>query len=182
MKAFAPFILIAIAIGLFFFKVNPEWQNVKALQAEAGQYNEALEVVKELRELRVELQKNLDNFPTEDLSKLEKFIPDNFDTIRLTLDISSLASRHSIQLKDIKTSEMPASVTARPDQGGMLSYNAGNLEFSFDASYQNALLFLEDVERSLRLTDVVGLSVKTSTASAYTFDVKLQTYWINPKK
>lgn len=182
MKALTPILLIVVSVALFFFQVNPKWQEIKLLKAEARQYDEALKVAEELKVLRSELQTKLDDFPKEDLTKLERFLPGNFDTIRLTLDVSSLAAKRGIQIKGIKTAEDTSVSTEQFSQNQTKQYNKGTLSFSILTSYQNALLFMEDIERSLRLVDITKVSLSPADNGQYTFSMELQTYWITPRR
>ena len=51
MRLFLPGILLAAAIGIFYFFSNPEYQDIKMLQAELTSYNDALDNAKKLQEI-----------------------------------------------------------------------------------------------------------------------------------
>lgn len=180
MKSLTALILIAISIGLFFFQINPSYSEVKVLRAQAGQYDDALQVADELKKIRGELATKLASFTPEELANLEHFMPQQLDTVRIILDVDGIASAHNIQLKDIKASDVGKPVSA----GAQSSYNTTAVTFSFTSQYNNAEVFIHDVEQSLRLLDVSSVSIKPSTGSnagAYDFSITLNTYWI-PRK
>ena len=177
MKNLTPIILIVVAIGLFFWQVQPLYGVVQDLRAESAEYDEALEVADELEKVRGDLADKLASFSTEDLDKLEKFLPSYMDNIRTIIDVNGVAAKYNIALKNLKTSEVSAPT------GAARAYSAASVGFDFTASYTNAVNFLRDLETSLRLMDVRSLTVKPATTgtSGYNFSMTLNTYWI-PKK
>jgi len=179
MKAFTPVILIGIAIGLFFWQINPTYENVKELRAQGVEYDNALSVADELDALRAELNALLDSFSQTDVSRLETFLPTNVDNIRMILDINGIAARYGINPRDIKTGE----VLTSSNSNNQKAYNVASLGFTFNSSYSNAANFLRDLETSLRLTDVRSLDIKSAAEgkSGYDFTVILNSYWV-PKK
>lgn len=182
MKALTAIILIAASIGLFFFQINPNYSDVKVLRAQSGQYDHALDVAEELKKIRGELATKLASFSEEELVSLEHFMPEQLDTVRIILDIDGIASMHNIQLKEIKTSEgvKPAPGAANQPQ---TIYSTTAVSFSFTTAYNNAQLFIRDLERSLRLVDVSSVSIKPTAGKGggYDFSMTLNTYWV-PKK
>lgn len=179
MKAFTPIILIGIAIGLFFWQINPTYEKVKEMRAEGAEYDKALSVAGELEDLRAELNALLDSFSQTDLGRLETFLPNHVDNIRMILDINGIASKYNITPRDIKTGDVVASGSGSNQK----AYNVASLGFTFNSSYSNATNFLRDLEKSLRLTDIRSLDIKSAESgkSGYDFTVSLNSYWV-PKK
>lgn len=181
MKSFLPVILIIIAIGLFFFQVRPLYSEIKGLRAEAKQYDEALKMADELKEIRVDLAHTLASFPKADLERLDHFLPRRLDTVRIILDIDGIGLRNGIRLNDMKVS-VPSQETGKVGavQSGSNS-SVIDISFSFSATYVQGVQFIQDLQRSLRLLDAVSLSVKPSQNNPVfnDFDMSLQTYWIN---
>lgn len=180
MKGILPLVFIAIALGLFFFQVSPQYAVVKELRVESKQYDEALRIAQELKQLQSELAQKLSSFSVTDLDKLEKFLPERLDSVRIIFDIDGIASKHNIRINDPKVSESPASrgVVNTVKQ----TYSTVNVSFNFNSTYPEAVIFLKDVERSLRLFDSVAVSIKPaekkSVGGPYSFAVVLNTYWI----
>lgn len=181
MKSLFPIILIIVAAGLFFFQINPLYSEVKLLRAESDQYNEALRTAKELEEIRSALSDKLESFPAADLGRLDHFLPRRLDTVRIILDLDGIAARNGVRIEGMTVAE-----TSEKASSGVpgSSYSTIDVGFSFSATYPQGVLFIEDLQRSLRLIDVTGLTVRPSTKTAvssvfYDFNLDLQTYWIN---
>lgn len=178
-----PLILLATAAALFMLYTDPAYQNTKTLAVEGASYDEALDTSQELRKLRDELIARRNTFGQEDLQKLQRMIPDNVDNIRLIIDINGIAARHGLTLKDVKLGTISDSVQARsPLAVGASGDQVGSvtLGFTVAASYDEFLMFLQDVEHSLRLLDIEDLSFTAATPPAdndYHFSVR--TYWLH---
>jgi len=175
MKLVFPIIAIIVAIGIFFGFVDPQYQDIKKLQAKEKQFDGALTRSKDLRTIRDEKLKVYESFPPEDLERLQKLIPDHIDNIRLVMDLDTTASRYGMRLTNVNV--------GKPDEGlieGPLArpYGSITVTFSVTTSYETFLRFLADLEQSLRLVDVVGLSFSGSKADFYEFNITLRTYWL----
>src|SRR5687768_5052524 len=102
MKFVTPLILIAIAIAAFFLLGMPIYHDLTDLRTEIASYNEALGNSKALENERDKLAAKYNSFSPEDLSRLEKLLPENADNIRLILEIEQLASPYGMALRDVK--------------------------------------------------------------------------------
>jgi Tfp pilus assembly protein PilO len=191
MKNIIPIILIAVSIGTFFLFVNPTYQQVQALQKQQTAYDTALGNSKKLQAVRDQLVAKYNGLPKENLDRLQKFLPDNVDNIRLIIEIQQIAAKYGMNLKDVKFEPVKKDDAAAA--GAIVSdaqtlenqkpYGTFNLELSTEGTYANFLLFLKDMEHSLRLVDLDGISFtadKTGTGLAgnYKFDIKVKTYWL----
>ncbi|HLP43965.1 MAG TPA: hypothetical protein VK145_01685, partial [Candidatus Nanoarchaeia archaeon] len=122
MKSLLPIILAVAAIGLFFFQVKPIYSEVSALRAQGKEYDEALEMAKELDTLRDDLSKKLDSFSDADLNRLDRFLPRKLDTVRIVLDIDGIGIRNGLNLSDIKVATQDRMASSRaPERNAKLN-------------------------------------------------------------
>ena len=177
MRYVTPTILVLVAVGVFFWLVDPLYQKIGTLRQEVASFNSALAKSKELQAVRDELLSKYNAFGTTDLDRLERMLPDNVDNVRLIMDINSVAARYNMSLKNTKI------VIVDEAKSGLLGpdrkkYGSVQLEFSVAGSYSAFLSFLKDLEESLRIVDVVGLSFSSADKDFYDYNVLLQTYWL----
>ncbi len=180
MRGFTPLILIAVSLAAFFFYVHPQYQKIQAYRTEASQYDEVLTKAAELKRIRAELSSKYSTFSPSDLDRLGKLIPEKVDIARLILDLNGVASRYAIEIKNISTSE---ATQKESSIGKSKPYRVSTISFDFETSYEGMLRFVADLEQSLRLVDVLSLSLKPGTnptSPIYTYSITLQTYWLNP--
>ncbi len=193
MKFILPVILIGVAIAGFFMIINPLYSNVSLERAEIASYNEALDNSKALEAERDKLTQKYNSFDPDNLSRLQKLLPDNIDNIRLILEIGKIASPYGMVLKDVKydtsgDGKVPqtAGTMQKAANPAPKNYNVWNLEFSTQGTYNNFVNLVKDLENNLRIVDVssiqfssnVGVGINPLLPQAYKYDFKIKTYWL----
>lgn len=199
MGRFLPFILLIASAGLFFAYVNPTYRGLDVQKAEVARLDEALNKAKELQAIRDKLLAKYNTFSSEDLERLRKLLPDHIDNVRLIIDMDNIASRYGMTITKvgIKRSEetdndaassvvsgeaasLQRDFTAPERQGTSLESPLGTVDLSFTVSgtYETFLAFLRDIERSLRLVDIVDLSFTSSKGNFYDFNITIRAYWL----
>ena len=201
-----PVILIGISIAVFFVFTSPIYTDVGLANAQVASFDDALNNSKALEDARDVLTQKYNSINPDNLVKLQKFLPDNIDNIRLILEIEQIAVPYGMVLKNIKynatTSETGgtgASLgTVGVVQGGETAQLANNnkdygiwdLEFSVAGSYDNFLSFLKDLESNLRIVDISSIqfssgaadvskaSSNASSSESYSYNFKIKTYWL----
>lgn len=173
--------MIVVAAGIFYFGIDPAYSNpdngVKALRAEVADYNTALDNSAELRKVRGQLIGKYNNLDKANLDRVNKLLPDGVDNVRLILDINNIASQYGMSIKNIKIDQdSAAGATPAATQNPVGTIR---LSFAVTTSYENYIQFLSDLEKSLRIVDVVGLSFTTNDKdNTVTYTTVLQTYWL----
>lgn len=176
-----PFMLVAIATALFMFYTDPTYQDTKALKAEMSSYDDALNKSQELRRLRDGLIARRNTFNPDQLSQLQRMLPDHIDNIRLIIDINGIAARHGLSLTDVSLGEISDSAGQRDELAvGNSGEPVGSvtLGFSLSASYEELLVFLQDLEHSLRVLDVESLAFDVPTEGEPSYSFTVRTYWL----
>ncbi len=170
------FILILISVGLFYTFISPQYDKVTALQTEASEYSNVIESVNELKDTRDNLLAKFQTLPKSELDKLIRILPDHVDTVKLALDIDTIAAKYGISIKNIKVEEEERSEIVTGSFGG--AYETINVNFNFTTSYPNFRRFLADLEESLRLIDVRSVAFESTDGGAYDYKIAFDTYWL----
>ncbi|MEI6281032.1 MAG: hypothetical protein WCP17_03490 [bacterium] len=199
MRFITPSIIVAISIVVFIFVTNPIYNKVTLLPAQVASRDEALSNSKALETAREALTTKKKAMNSDDLAKLEKFLPSNVDNIRLILEIEKILSLYGMVLRDVKygtvvdTKTTTSSGVETPGSIGNASssknYGILNLDFSTIGTYNNFLSFTKELESNLRIMDITSISfssdtntnsnIKTSASSeVYKYDFKIKTYWL----
>lgn len=183
-RTLTPLLLVIISITAFFMWTNPHYANVKVLGVQLNESNDALAKVQELESVRAVLVDKENSFNQSDLAKLQKFLPDNIDNIRLFLDIQGVASRYGTSIQDISVADQGQKTTGTQAIGpSYKQYNQMALSFSVNTSYENLNLFLKDLEKSLRLVEIKSISFTASNTktNSYKVSVSINAFWLNSK-
>lgn len=199
MKNIIASLLIISAGGLFYVYARPTYEEIKALRIEKAEYDEALANSQKVQETRDELlEKYNTDFSPTDLERLEKLLPNRVDNIRLIIEIDGIAARYGMILKNVQVSALAdtSGQTGFPNQAlpEAVSPAYGTAEFSFEVSgsYETYRSFLKDLEHSLRILDIRGISFtavnndsdeKTGKTGfdKYDFKTAIETYWLIQK-
>lgn len=176
---------IAIAVGY----VQPTYSgSIADLKAEIASLDTALEAAERFTERQAELERQRAEIPPDQLARLEAFLPDNVDNVRLILDLTGLAARSGVELSAFDTeggptaegaATAPASVDEEVDAYTTEEVvDSLKLTVSAVGSYSSFRTFLDGVESSLRPLDLVELSVTDSDTGVYTYDMTFDLYWL----
>ncbi len=72
-------------------------------------------------------------------------------------------------------------VTSAAPGGPAPMYRSVGMTFTVEATYEEFISFMNDLERSLRIVDITSLSIDPSSDSGsttYTYDIGINTYWL----
>ena len=171
-------LLIIIAVITFFTFIDPTYKEVKALNIENNQFDQALNRSKELQAIRDKLLSRYNTFSTGDLDRIDKLLPDNVDNVRLILDLDGIASKYGMLVREVVI------VKGNEDSGDAVNtgIRIGKIELSFKitAPYEDFKKFVRDLEQSLRIVDIKSLSFKprAENRDLMDFNIVITTYWL----
>lgn len=188
-KFILPIILIGLSITIFFTFTNPFYQDISLLRLESSAYNTALGNSKTLESERDKLTQKYNSIGGENLARLQKFLPESVDNIRLILEVERLAMPYGMALRDVKyeanlqeNPRTPGIITGGPvAEAVRKDYGIWNLEFSTEGSYDDLVNFVKDLENNLRIVDIAGVSFASGSGLSttnYKFSFKVKTYWL----
>jgi hypothetical protein len=169
MKKSFPFILIALAIAVFAFFIDPQYDEVRQLLKQKEENNTMLGLSKDLKSKRDNLHDAFDNISAEERQELEKLLPDTVDNVRLILAIDDIATQYGISIKNIGVGAEGQNNNGTNESANTLNGGSRNdvssvdtsgnigtikLTFTIDATYKEFLSFIEDLEGALRIVDI----------------------------
>ena len=182
-------VLILAAGAIFFMYTRPTYDSVQVQALQIAQYDSALDKAAQLQAVKQNLLTKYNNFSPADLDRLKKLLPDHVDNVALILDLDNLASHYGLGLSNVDVST-PASATASKTAVGALGaaglkHDSLNIKFSTHGTYTQFSEFLRDLETSLRVVDLVSLSISGASTQGegtqepiYQYSVSLRTYWL----
>jgi Tfp pilus assembly protein PilO len=181
MKSALIIIFILSTVAMFFGLAVPTYDETKVLRAEAARLDDALDKSRELRAVRQRLIEQRNNLDPLDVSRLEKLVPDHVDNVRLIIDMDHIASNNGMRLRDVSIQQQTSAdlASSPPASSGMGKYGQLELSFGVESSYRDLQAFLRDLERSLRIVDVVRISFQApDNDDLFTTRITIRTYWL----
>lgn len=176
MKFLISIILVSAAGALFILFTDPAYQEIKELRSQAAVYNDALANSAELQKVRDAVLSEYNTIAPSDRELLAKLLPDTVDNVRLVRDIDGIASRHGMTLRDVQVEVGDSSATTVGGAGP--PYNSALVTFTVNAPYQALVDFFVELERSLRLVDIVSLTFVSTDDDLAEYQISIRTYWL----
>lgn len=211
-KTLLSIVLFVVAGGLLFGYATRTYSLVQNTLAETAQYTQANGQVKKVQELRNTLAAKYQQLSPQNIARLQSLLPDHVDNVKLVLDIDGIAERRGIRIGNVvartETGKDGASANTQQslaiDEAALdaQKYKSLILDFNVVASYSDFVLFMRDLEQSLRIVDLVSLKmdpaashettqrvpteIKTIAGGAdvadapleYQYTVSIKTYWL----
>ena len=144
-------------------------------QDKIAEPDQALANDKDLRKIRTEKLDPCTTLFPSDLERINKLLPDSIDNVRLIIDLDNIAS-NTIWLSKMRGSNPTVPVMESSVEIVTLwSCHAFFLRHWF---LHRPAPFLRDLETSLRLVDVTGLSFTASDKDSNDYAIEVRTYWL----
>lgn len=171
-------ILVAVGVTIFMVPTRGLLDEAKPIEAERDDYRGALDNATVIKAKRDELEKKRSQFDYEDEIALDKFLPDTVDSVRLIVEIKDIVrSKPGLILEDISVSDKEEELVAALKSVG---FSSTKLSLVVRGDYFAFKDLMRDLERSLRIVDVVDLDIAVDDITRdQIFTVTLRTYWIS---
>jgi len=180
-----PIVLILAAVGIFFAYTNPTYTGeISESKLEVKTLDDALAAAESFKDRENQLERERLALSAEGLERLQAFLPDSVNNIQLILDLDELADRSGVQLSNFDVGESGEGEDGTGDDVGSIALSSTeaveSLEIMVTAvgSYSAFHTFLEAAEKSLRMLDIVSITVKSSNTGVYTYDITFRIYWL----
>ena len=168
------YIILAASIGYAF--IYSPMGDLTALMDKKQQYEDSLEKVKNIENIKNELLTKFNNISDTDKKDIDTVLPNSFNFVRFISQIDTVAAKYGISIKSITSTEQSSS----SDQSEKI-YNSAIIGFSFDASYDKFNSFMADLEKSMRILDIKSVKLTAKDNGIYLYNVEFQTYWLKQK-
>lgn len=173
------FILIILGITLFYTFTTHQYDTLKEKRAEAAEYQNVIDNVENIVETRDRLLEDYRAIPRDQIDRLFKVLPDNADSVRLALDLDTIASSYGISISNVRVADAGdpnARLLVLPNS--KKSYDKARVSFSFVSNYDNFRQLLLALERNLRIMDVKSVGFEATDDGLYKHEMIVETYWL----
>ena len=177
--------IVGVAI-IFFVLIVPDYRSLQRVTTEVRELEKNIEIIKNLEVSRESLEKKQRSITQKDMQKLEKILPYSPDNIRLIIQLDEIAKRNGLtMLKDVSYDAEASEVVPGQVEENPKEYRTYRVSFSTSGQYNQFLIFLEEIEKNLRLVDIMSVELKNSqkeggiSSSLQEFKIELQAYWLS---
>ena len=168
LRTVTPIVSILLAILLFLFFIQPQYEVAKGLRKDRDDYRDAAKQYAVFdQKLQVKIKQKSD-FNMSDKERLEEFMPSELDSSVLLVKLEHLAKQHNMLFGNIKADDDAGKeLLGRAKQtDGKTEEAAHNEElvsldinFSVIGTYAQFKDFLADIEGSLTLFEIIDIKL-----------------------
>lgn len=174
MKNLSPLLLIVIALALIYWFTYPTYQKLAPVKAQITETKVALKRAEAANATLTTKKQAYETFIESDpdnVEKLNKLLPDRIDNFRWIVELSRIAGQYGGKVSDVRVTDDVR------DAGGV---GAINVAFVTEMPYQNFLDLLTDLQKNLKLTDVITADFQSADATSgkYKYTIVLKSYWL----
>lgn len=162
--------LLTLSVAIIFLFIKPALTDIKTVQDELLVYSDAVAKASEYNKRLQELLSLRDSFSQNDLAKLERFVPQTIDTIRVMHEIENIFASKNIKLASLVSLQQssPEATTLAAGEGVPVNpataVSSQDFEVKFTGDYQTLKMMLEVLESNARLLEVVDVTYGTPVA------------------
>lgn len=164
MRLIISILLLVAGVAVLFFWGRTLWQDIQKFQTEKNAYESVITRLNQLKKTRDSLVTSYNSIPSSDLQRIKSFLPDTANAGSLVVQMANSTNESGLLLKNINVN------TSKDNP------SEASLTLSVSGSYQNFIGFLRNLEKSLRLIDVVKLSFSSSKEDFYDFNLEAKAY------
>lgn len=175
MRLLIPIIFLAVSFSAFVWFIDPAYQEIKTLSTDAEVFNDALDNSKELQAARDQVLSEYNMISAADRDLLLKLLPNTVDNVRLVRDIDGIAARHGMTLRNVRVEVGEEDRSVGPS---VRQFGVATVSFAVASSYKEFVAFLAEMERSLRLVDIVNVTFVPADQDLSEYKIAIKTYWL----
>lgn len=174
-------LFLTISVFIFFTQTSPYFDEVKILKNEKQSLDEALQYSRELQTLRNDFLEKYNAISREDIGRLNKIIPSEISSGEMITILEDRVKTRGLLLKKIDVSEQKTAQGSLQDLSVPIGappppFRTINLSLYISGFYDAFLLFLEDLESSLRVIDIDQINFSSGMSDIMEFKITAHTY------
>lgn len=116
-QAITQIILVVVAVLMVLFVIKPKLAEIGTKQAEARDYEQAVERATQYNNKLAGLINKAESFSRDDLLALETYLPKDIDVLQVSQDIENIVGASGLLLENVESSSGNEAVTSSVDSG-----------------------------------------------------------------
>lgn len=151
--------------------VRPIWGTIAERRVEIATVEDAISKTQDVIRLRDELVSKYNAVSQSDIERVRSFLPAGSDVTGMLMDVDVLTKAAGVKLTSIGFQEKAGGATP------VAGLETLALSINVSGSYEAFQVFLDALERNLRLMDVVDISFGGGEKDDYQFTLRVRTYY-----
>lgn len=184
-RTITPILSIIIAIVIYFFYTSDTLAEIQLLQAEIGEYDEAIRYGKQYNQKLDSVLNIKRTMSILESDRVNTLVSSDVDEVRLLVDLTEIARSHNMLLGNISVEKDGESTPIPVGEVSLESVSSSDfvekrLTFGLIGTYSQLKDMLTDIENSLILLEVVGITFTPNEGDLQQFNLEVRTYALRP--
>lgn len=184
-RTITPFFSIILAIAIYFFFSSDIFAEMKLLEAETKEYNEAIANGKQYNQKLESALNTKRAINALEAERINALVSTDVDEVRLLVDLTEIARSHNMLLgnisveegesvSDIPAEDMSSNVVTASD------FVETSITFGLIGTYEQFKDILADIEKSLTLLEITNIEFAANEGDLQQFNVTVRTFALRP--
>ncbi len=180
-RTLTPIFSIIIALLVFLFVTKPIFGEIQIAQSDNEKYRVAVNQAKELNSTLTSFTTQMNGFSSLEKERLNALVPTEIDEVKLLADLKDLTQKHNMLLGNVSVSEEAHSADAEKESvsSQTVTYESlvsTDVSFALIGTYTQFKEVLREIEKSLVLMEVVGVSFTAGSGDLMQFETTVRLY------
>jgi Tfp pilus assembly protein PilO len=158
-------IAIAILVGIFF--INPAFDNIQKIRVKHAEAENNYKTEKALSENIKKISNQSANLQNE-IARLSIALPTTYDTQSLIVQIDNIARNSNVKLTSVAPQAEAEILETLEPKTSPNAYQELNVALNLTGTYPQFKLFLNELEKNLRIIDIDSVSISPVLATEET--------------
>ena len=177
-KVLISLFLLAGAGVIFFTESKNYFPEIKVLRKQVYSYNETINTAKKVR---ISIDKTLGDYngiSQDNVDRINKMVPSGAESMKLVVQIDEMMRKNGLILASIDSKDVvdKKSASSAQKNGGRTAETV-SLSMKAHGSYESFRSFIKELEKSLRLIDVISVKISPVGQDDYSFSMEAVSYW-----
>ncbi len=164
---------------MYFLYISPAIADIQGLIAKKDEYNNVLNRAEDLKQKRDEIFAQYNSIDSTDLDKLNKIVPEKFNSTEFANDLNMIAQRNGLAITSVRESSSGSSQGAVTAETERTPYVKNAMNLLITGPYQSLENFLREVESSLQLIDISAITFaqsKDKDGNTFQYNLDINVY------
>ena len=132
--------------------------------------------------MRISIDKTLGDYngiSQDNVDRINKMVPSSAESMKLVVQIDEMMRKNGLILASIDSKDVvdKKSASKRPKKNGGRTAETVSLSMKAHGSYESFRSFIKELEKSLRLIDVISVKISPVGQDDYSFSMEAVSYW-----
>ena len=174
---FSQIVMVALAIGIAFFYINPTFEEISKMQEETKLYQDEKQKVDRVNSQLDSLVRDLNSVSEPDQRKLLKYIPDEVDTIAVSRLLQIITDESGMLFEGVTYDKVDTQLISEAEDGGIENYPVPHLiSVKAQGTYRQIKTMLRLMEQNEYPLEVHNLLITVVSEPLLNVDMQIVTY------